>query len=168
MQPNFNPAKIRLVISIGNPDKEYNNTYHNAGFFFIDYLKEKKPAISNFQFLISKTDVFMNESGGFVKKMLKKKGVKPEALLVIHDDSDLNLGSFKLSFGRGSAGHKGAESVIRTLGTKDFWRLRIGIRPIVGRRKKAGEFVLKKISAKDKKTLESVFAEIIPQVQNSR
>jgi len=110
----------------------------------------------------------MNESGGFVKKMLRKKGVRPEALLVIHDDSDLNLGSFKLSFGRGSAGHKGAESVIRTLGTKDFWRLRIGIRPIVGRRKKAGEFVLKKISAKDKKTLESVFAEIIPQVQNSR
>ena len=122
----------------------------------------------------------MNESGGFVKKMLKKKGVKPEALLVIHDDSDLNLGSFKFSFGRGSAGHKGAESVIRTLGTKDFWRLRIGIRPIgpispiglIGliarRRKKAGEFVLRKISAKDKKTLESVFAEIIPQVQNSR
>ena len=168
MQLNFNPAKIRLVIGIGNPDKEYNNTYHNAGRLFVDFLEEKLPD-NKYQAL--NTNCFMNESGGFVKKTLRKKGVKPEALLVIHDDSDLNLGSFKFSFGRGSAGHKGAESVIRTLGTKDFWRLRIGIRPVgpIGlRRKKAEEFVLRKISAKDKKTLESVFAEIIPQVQNSR
>jgi len=175
MGTDFNPAKIKLVIGLGNPDKSYENTYHNAGFLFIEYLKEKKPAISNFQFLISKSNAFMNASGGFVKKALKKNGLKPEALLLAHDDSDLNLGNFKFSFGRGSAGHKGVESVVKAIGSKNFWRLRIGIRPIspIGpikrtkadlpaeaRRAKAGAFVLKRISAKDKGVLEKVFETI--------
>lgn len=178
MEIEFNPAKIKPIIGLGNPDKEHENTYHNAGFLFIEYLKEKKPAISNFpaspagrQFLISKSSVFMNASGGFVKKALQKTGARPEELLLVHDDSDLALGNFKFSFGRGSAGHKGVESVIRALGTKNFWRLRIGIRPIgpiglIGqiRRKKAGDFVLKKISKKDKKVLEKTFGEILPRL----
>lgn len=97
-----------------------------------------------------------------MKKALKKHGAKPEEVLIVHDDSDIALGNFKLSFGRGSAGHKGVESIINALGTKNFWRLRLGIRPqerggLEAARKKAEEFVLRKISAKDRKTLGEVF-----------
>lgn len=112
----------------------------------------------------------MNLSGGFVKKVLKKRGLKSEELLVVHDDSDLELGRYKVSFGRGSAGHKGAESVIKALGTKNFSRLRVGIRKNEsGIRQKAEKLVLKKISRKDKRTLEETFAEIaliLPESSN--
>ncbi len=164
------PQNIKLVIGLGNPGKEYEKTYHNVGFLFIDYLI-KNLQIFNFQFSILKplkTDVYMNESGGFVAKTLKKRGIKPEEILIAHDDSDIEIGKYKISFGRGSAGHNGVESIIKSLKTKNFWRLRIGIRPPVrisprqvrvSQRAKASAFVLKKISKKDLEILEKVFDE---------
>ncbi len=166
--------KIRLIIGLGNPGKEYQNTYHNVGFLFVDYLKNS-PLTSNFSPL--KSNVYMNESGSFVARELKKRGLKPEALLIAHDDSDIELSKFKLSFGRGAAGHKGAESVIKALKTEDFWRFRIGIRPEAknekgeAKRLKAGEFVLKKITAAHARTLKQVFEEgakrLVQSIQNS-
>ena len=104
----------------------------------------------------------MNLSGMFVKKMLKKSGAKPEQILIVHDDSDIEIGKYKLSFGRGAAGHHGVENIQATIKTKKFWRLRIGIRPqppysLKLRRIKAEKFVLKKITGADKKLLEKVF-----------
>lgn len=160
--------RIKLIIGLGNPDKKYENTYHNVGFLFIDYLKENQQ-IFNFpalpagrQFSIFKSTEYMNTSGKFAAKELKKSGAKPEELLIVHDDSDLALGSFKLQFGRGAAGHHGIENIQAALKTKDFWRLRIGIRPAsenppAGGRQKAEKFVLKKITAADKKILEATF-----------
>ena len=102
----------------------------------------------------------MNESGNFVKKEIKKRNLPPSALLVVQDDSDIAIGAYKLSFDRGAAGHKGVASIVKALGTEKFWRLRIGIRPKNAKaRAKAGEFVLKKISAGDKKELAAVFEE---------
>ena len=86
----------------------------------------------------------MNRSGAFVEKTLNKHKIKPEELIVVHDDSDIELGKYKISFGRGSAGHNGVQSIINTLKTKDFWRLRIGIGKISDQKTKAEEFVLKK------------------------
>lgn len=168
---------VRLIIGLGNPDPEYANTYHNIGFLAVDYLS-KNPPISNYQLPITKSDVYMNESGKFVAKEIKKAGAKPEELLVVHDDSDIELGKYKLSFGRGAAGHHGVESVQTTLKTKNFWRLRIGIRPAekkslpAGRqapekRLKAGDFVLKKITPADKKILEKTFEEIVAKLDQS-
>ncbi len=151
---------IKIIIGLGNPGKEYEKTYHNVGFLAVNYLA-KNPPISNFQFSISKllkSDVFMNESGGFVAKMLKKQGVKPENLLIVHDDSDIEIGKYKISFDRGSAGHNGVESIIKSLKTKNFWRLRIGIRPQKSKQK-AEKFVLKKIDKKNLEILEKVFEE---------
>ena len=172
---------IKLIIGLGNPGKEYERTYHSAGFLFVDYLI-KNPSISNFHppasggGLISKplkSDVYMNESGKFVKKALQKYQIKPEEILITHDDSDIEIGKYKISFGRGSAGHNGVESIIKALKTKNFWRLRVGIRKKTGlpadlsakaqrataeaRQVKAGEIVLKKISKKDLEILEDVF-----------
>ena len=188
----LSPKTIKLIIGLGNPGRKYENTYHNAGFLFVDYLQNGKWQMANGPLRRSdseaskwlKSNVYMNESGGFVKKALKQHGAKPEELLVAHDDSDIELGKFKLSFGRGSAGHKGVESTIKVLGTKNFWRLRIGIRPtadkrgpsarinadgISGNRRKnprksawlkAEKFVLKKIALRDKKILEETFEKI--------
>src|SRR3989344_4086907 len=117
---------FKLIIGLGNPDSKYKNTYHNVGHLFIEYLNNY-PLTPNPYTL--KSDVYMKESGKFVKKAMKKDGIKPEALLVAHDDSDIEIGNYKLSFDRGPAGHHGIESIINALGTKKFWRLRIGIRP---------------------------------------
>ncbi len=154
--PKVNP-EIKLIIGLGNPDKKYEKTYHNVGFLVVGYL-DKKPPNSN----LLKSDVFMNQSGNFVKKALKKYGVKPEELMIVHDDADIELGKYKLSFARNSAGHKGAQSIIDSLGTKDFWRLRIGIGKKAGlpRKAKAGDFVLKKITKSDWEILQKTFSEI--------
>lgn len=148
---DFNPSKIKLVIGLGNPDKQYDKTYHNVGHLFVDYISGDA----------QKTDVYMNESGKYVKKAIKKSGIKSEELLIAHDDSDLEIGKYKIDFGRGAAGHHGIESIQQNLKTNDFWRLRIGIRPANETiRQKAEEFVLKKISAADMATLNKVFQEV--------
>lgn len=108
--------------------------------------------------IIAKNEGFMNESGNSAVKILKKIGGQPEKLLVIHDDSDIALGKYKLSTDRNSAGHKGIEDIINKIGSKKFWRLRIGIRP-KEEEGKALDFVLKKISKENRDILEKVFEE---------
>src|SRR3989344_1057370 len=137
MQKNY--PKFKLVMGLGNPDKKYEKTYHNAGFIFIDGLTKKEKAgwekIKTFEFckldgvIFAKTLVYMNSSGMAAKEALSYFKLKPEAMLVIHDDSDIYIGSYKLVHGRGAGGHHGVESIIESLGTKNFWRLRIGVRP---------------------------------------
>ncbi len=149
--------ELKIIVGLGNPDPKYENTYHNVGFLFLDFLGKGV-----------KSGVYMNESGKFVAKEIKKAGTKPGELLLAHDDSDIALGNYKFSFGRGAAGHHGVESVQATLKTKDFWRLRIGIRPPQKEgeeRMKALDFVLKKISPADKAVLEKVFAEIAEKLK---
>jgi PTH1 family peptidyl-tRNA hydrolase len=181
--------KVKLVIGLGNPGKEYEKTYHNVGFLAINYLVamslrgakrgsnpiNKKIASVAFGDLamtpLLKSDVFMNQSGNFVKATLKKYKIRPEELLIIHDDSDIELGKYKLCFGRGSAGHKGVQSIIDALNTKNFWRLRIGIRHELTQNKrrvartKASELVLKKITKRDLEILEKVFEEILNNLE---
>ena len=149
-----NPCKIRLIIGLGNPDKKYGKTYHNIGVLFIEYLAENGYADAE----LVKSNAFMNQSGPMVAKLLRKSGVKPKEILVAHDDSDIELGKYKVCFGRGSAGHKGVESIINSLSTKNFWRLRIGIgkKP----KAKAEELVLKKIGKNDWEILQKTFSTI--------
>ena len=92
--------------------------------------------------------------------LLEEKKLKSEEFLVVHDDSDIALGRYKLSFDRSSGGHKGVQSIIDALGTQAFWRLRIGIRkpPAVGeKRKRAEELVLESIASEDEAVLSAVF-----------
>ncbi len=149
----INPETIKSIIGLGNPGKQYENTYHNIGQLFIQYLKKELP-ITNYQLLV--TNSFMNESGPAVAKLMKKNGAKPHQIIIVHDDSDLELGKFKIQYNKNSAGHKGVESIIQSLGTKEFWRLRLGIRKPQDK-SKAEKFVLKKITAEGKKELEKTF-----------
>jgi len=148
-------SKIKAIIGLGNPSLEYQDTYHNAGYIIIDSLLSSKKNLKEYKdfsyfkdknYIFSKTLTFMNESGKAIKNFIDFFKLSPDEILIIHDDSDLIIGSHKISFGKNSAGHKGVESIIKTLKTKDFWRLRIGIRKDESKRAKAEKFVLKKIS----------------------
>ena len=174
--------KIKAVIGLGNPSEEYLQTYHNIGRLFVDFLAEEKefdsPSKKNFEFfkspisinqplhphksadglILIKPLLYMNESGKAIKEAVKYFGLKPEEIIIAHDDSDMVIGNHKLSFDQSSGGHKGIQSIIDALETQKFWRIKIGIRPQNEKnRKKAGEFVLKKISKKDSVILENIF-----------
>ncbi|MBI2075472.1 MAG: aminoacyl-tRNA hydrolase [Candidatus Harrisonbacteria bacterium] len=148
---------FKLIIGLGNNDAEYRNTYHNVGHLFVDAARETHP-----EYHAEKNDGYMNEAGASVKKIMREYNARPEETLLVHDDSDLILGTYKFSVARGSAGHKGVKSVFDTVKSNAFPRLRIGIRPQPrtkdAPRKKAEEFVLKTISAANKKILTDVFA----------
>lgn len=180
MNNAFTTNKIKIITGLGNPGKEYAQTYHNVGGLYIEHLggflgydaKKLKTAkkfeyVKTEKMILVRSTSFMNESGGSVMAALKYFKEKPDRLVVVHDDSDLELGTYKISLGQGAAGHNGVLSVMQTLGTKDFWRIRIGIRnqsQTTGVREKAMEFVLKKINPAAKKTLKQVFAEIDAEI----
>jgi PTH1 family peptidyl-tRNA hydrolase len=116
-----------LIAGLGNPGEKYETFRHNVGARIVsEFIKGK---ILAERIKIYLPSVFMNESGRALKALLAKEKIAPRRLLAVHDDSDIFFGKFKLSFGSRSAGHRGAESVIQSLDTKDFWRLRIGIQP---------------------------------------
>lgn len=152
--------KIKAVIGLGNEGAEYAHTYHNAGQIIQAELQRYADANPEASGLIFFTPSgFMNNIGLPVKKFLKTHNLSADQLLIIHDDSDQALGSFKLTSGGGSGGHKGIENIIQQLKTEEFWRLKIGIRdPNEQSRKKAGEFVLRNLSPSDQEK----FAQIAP------
>ncbi len=134
-----------LIVGLGNPGKKYKNTRHNFGFQVIDALK-----IKNEKIILFKPQTFMNESGQAVKKLIAKHQLPISNLLVVHDDIDLPLGTIKLVKNRGAAGHKGVQSIIDALGTKDFHRLRLGIRPEIKPRN-VDKFVLQEFTKTENK-----------------
>ena len=168
---------IRLILGLGNPGKEYEGTRHNtgreavlyfakrAGFPKFEYEKKSNSLTSKHKLLISLPETFMNKSGSAAAKLVKpKKELKD--LVVLHDDLDLPLGRFKISYGKNSGGHKGVESVMRALKTKNFVRVRIGISPknkpaqkeilkfIIGKFKPSESEILKKVFKKIAEALE--------------
>lgn len=132
---------MHLIVGLGNPGEEYENTRHNIGWEVLELLSKdlewehSKNAkswyahtkIGKEKVELLKPTTFMNKSGSAVAYASKKHKVKPENIIVVHDDMDLPLGKMRVVFGRGSGGHKGVESVKRAIKTNDFIRLRLGI-----------------------------------------
>lgn len=110
-----------IVVGLGNPGEEYASTRHNTGRLAVAYLEKKELKGVKFVHL----ETFMNKSGSGVAKAIKSKKAA-EKLVVIYDDLDLPLGTMKVSYNRGSGGHKGVESIIKALKTEAFIRIRIG------------------------------------------
>ncbi len=115
---------MKLIVGLGNPGEKYKNNRHNVGFMFVDYMA---PIIQDKSILLVKPPDFMNLSGKTVTQMFKKHKLKVADLVVVHDDLDIPLGKFKIQKGTGPLLHNGIESVEKSIGTKDFWRVRIGI-----------------------------------------
>jgi PTH1 family peptidyl-tRNA hydrolase len=164
----MNQMLLQLFVGLGNPDKKLLVTRHNIGFWFLDSLSKKL----NRDFVYSKkfdSDIFINEynnqeftmmkpmsyinnSGVPIKKFIKNKNIKPDNILVIYDDIDLAVGKIRLKNGGGSGGHKGLNSIVEQLGSKNFWRLRIGIGKPEDKNKTV-EYVLGKPSKRDKEII---------------
>lgn len=134
-----------ILVGLGNPGDEYKNTRHNAGrmvlervlsdFSCDDWKENKKNKALISKGMIGKQKItlvmpetFMNKSGEAIKSLVKSPK-QAEKMIVVHDDLDLPIGVMKISFNRGSGGHKGLESVIKAVKTEKFTRIRIGISP---------------------------------------
>lgn len=114
-----------LVFGLGNNRKEYQKTRHNFGHIVVESLLEKD--LFNSNVIIKTNEGFMNNCGIGLKKLVDYYKIKPENILVIYDDMDIDFGDVKLDYNRSSAGHHGVESIIDTLKTQEFYRLRLGI-----------------------------------------
>lgn len=174
--------KIHLIVGLGNPGTDYANTYHNAGMVALGAMvaslfPDSTPRWETHKKLFTHTRAgnwifvqpltFMNVSGAAVREAARKFSVPPERIIVLHDDSDLPLGEWKIARARGAAGHHGVESVIAALGTNDFTRVRIGIRPPSEiTRKKAEEFVLKRITKSAATTLQKVVQAVTEKLRS--
>ncbi len=162
-----------IVVGLGNPGEEYAHTRHNVGKMTAEFASTKVKVGAKFIFL----ETFMNKSGSAVSKFVKNKA-SAKKLIIIHDDMDLPLGTTRISYNRGSGGHRGVESIIRALKTKDFTRLRIGISPatpsgklkkpkgekavldfILGKFKPSEELVFKKICKTSSEIIETIISE---------
>lgn len=178
-----------VVTGLGNPGQEYENTRHNAGRMAVMQFakqadapawKEDKKSQSLTTGTTIKTtllalqlpNTYMNKSGLAVSKLVK--GVKAaEKLIVVYDDLDLPIGKIKLSFDRGSGGHKGIESIMTALKTKKFTRIRIGISPhtAAGKIKKpdsdsvVDDFILKKFKPSELDELKKVFKRVSEAIE---
>ena len=146
-----------LVVGLGNPGREYARNRHNAGSMVVDELARRHGGTWKSKFNGQFTDVridshkvgllkpetYMNESGRSVQAAAKFFKVEPDAVLVVHDEGDFDLGRLQARLGGGLAGHNGLRSIAQHLGTQDFMRLRIGVgRPERGDRRSLADFVL--------------------------
>ncbi len=136
-------ATIRLIVGLGNPGHEYESTRHNAGFRWVDefarlqkldFRSEAKfhglmarGQLLGHEMLLLKPQTFMNVSGRAVGALAQFYKIVPAEILVVHDELDLPPGVARLKMGGGHGGHNGLKDIIAHLGTKDFWRLRLGI-----------------------------------------
>lgn len=169
-----------IIVGLGNPGEEYTNTRHNTGRIALEsFLKTNdfpeletdraskalisEEKIGKNKFTVIFPETFMNKSGESLKKLaLSEK--KAKSLIVVQDDLDLPIGRFKISFNRGSGGHRGVESIIKVIKTEAFIRIRVGISPLnakgVAKKPVGGEAVEKhilgKFSEKEMSTLKKV------------
>lgn len=134
---------IKLFVGLGNPGPEYEDTRHNAGFWWVDAVaRDAKVQLvpeRSYHGLVARTQIagqtvwllqpqtFMNLSGKSVSALARFFKIAPEEILVVHDELDVPPGQAKLKFGGGHAGHNGLRDIHAQLGTGDYWRLRLGI-----------------------------------------
>lgn len=179
---------MHYIVGLGNPGEEYKLSRHNVGRIVVGAfmkfaarngeiselkLNKKIKALvaagemdgEKFQIIFPET--FMNKSGFSVKPLITSKK-KAEKLIVVHDDIDLALGKYKISFGKGSGGHKGVESIMRAVKTKDFVRIRVGVSPSTPKgklKKPKGEkmidFIIGNFKPNESKTLTAISKKIV-------
>ncbi len=156
---------MKLIVGLGNPGASYVNTRHNAGFFVVTELDNQKLPRD---FVVKRSDVFMNDSGTSIKKLVEKYNLDLSNLYIIHDDLDIKLGEYKIQFGKGPKDHNGIKSVDEALGTDQYWHVRIGVdnRPLDGR-PMGIEYVLENFTDEEKETLNKVIKEVCKKLVTS-
>lgn len=153
-----------LVVGLGNPGTRYEYTRHNAGARAVEKLARRLEArmrstrsvawvgearAHGARLFLARPQTYMNESGRAVAALAALKGLSPESIIVVHDEIDLPAGSLKVKQGGGSAGNRGIESVVRALGSRDFYRVRIGVGRPPHPLQQPADFVLEQLSKQD-------------------
>jgi len=173
-----------IIVGLGNPGKEYEKTRHNAGRNAVELMAKNegfdkvvfnkkanalmaRGALGSKDVIVVLPETMMNMSGKAVSAFVKSPKAAKN-LLVVHDDLDLPLGTIKMVFARGSSGHKGVESVMRAIKTKDFARIRIGVAP-VGKKNQAKklkdeEKVIKHVLGKWKPGEKAAFKKVLKKI----
>ena len=176
---------IRLVVGLGNPGKEYERTRHNAGFWLVErYAAAQSIALRKdpkFQALVGRLEAgaagggpawlllpqsFMNASGRPVQMLAGFFKIRPEEILVVHDELDFAPGVARIKQGGGIAGHNGLKDISQRIASHDYWRLRIGIgHP--GDKDAVADYVLHKPSAEDKAAIDQAIErslQVLPEM----
>lgn len=163
------------IIGLGNPDKQYLNTYHNMGFLALDYFAEKhnikftknkfksvygEGNINNEKIVLLKPSTYMNLSGQAVCEIIRKLKIPVENIFVVYDDVDLPFGTVRIRKEGGAGTHNGMKSIIDKIGSNKFPRLRIGIND---KYYNLSDYVLSVISKEKKDILEK---DVFPKVEN--
>jgi peptidyl-tRNA hydrolase, PTH1 family len=161
-----------LIAGLGNPGPEYAGNRHNAGFMCADDIAARAGArfkrdrsrsqiftavVAGVPVVVAKPMTFMNLSGGPVASLCRFLKIPPARVIVIHDELDLPFGTVRLKFGGGDNGHNGLRSVSASLGSRDYYRVRIGIDRPPGRMD-AADYVLRDFSAAERKELPEVIS----------
>lgn len=173
---------MKLIVGLGNPGKEYDNTRHNVGFMVIDELlkRSKNPKlkekfnglfyeydVSGNKIILLKPQSYINLSGEVISKYIKYYNINVEDIIIINDDMDLDLGKYKLKPAGSSAGHNGLKSIEQNLKTDEYKRLKIGISN--DKNIEARNYVLGKFSQEESKIIKDVVfktADIIEEYLN--
>ena len=178
---------MKLIIGLGNPDKQYEKTRHNLGQkIILDYVKaycntplqEKTKLLAkvveckggpmcppNQKTIFAISTGYMNNSGLTVQKIAQFYKISPQDIYVIHDDLDLQTGDYRIQFNRGPAGHNGIKSIIENLGTQEFHRIRLGI----GKPQNnipVEDYVLQNFSKTEIDTLNSIISKLFKEIDN--
>lgn len=174
---------MKLIVGLGNPGEKYGRTRHNVGFMLVDRIlstlgrevkweeNDKFKALTykslEKDLLIAKPQTFMNESGLSVSALSLFYKILPSEIYVIHDDLDLRLGEYKTQKGIGPKLHYGIASIEEKLGTKDFWRVRIGVDNRDPQNRTPGEeYVLQTFTDEELKVLDSEMNSLLVNSEN--
>lgn len=176
---------MKLVVGLGNPGKKYEKTRHNAGFVVLDAVQKQLAKIdqmsawkldksfnamiaeghvSGNKVIMAKPLTFMNRSGDAVSLIKQYYKIDNRDILVVHDDKDIELGEVKYQWNRGHAGQNGIRSIIQMIGTKEFYRLRVGVKTPLLDKKDTATFVLGKFGFTDKLKLRDVMRQSIDEI----
>lgn len=138
---------MKLIVGLGNPGDKYENSRHNLGFFVLESFLQKEEklkktfwteekkfkalthqiTLNDVKIILLKPTTFMNDSGIAVQSYASFYKIKPEDIVIVHDELDLPLGKIRIRFGGSAGGHNGVNSIIERLGTDKFLRIRLGI-----------------------------------------
>ena len=159
---------LKVIAGLGNPGQQYSKTRHNAGFWFLEGLAAQAGvtwvfesrfegrvaalSIAGGRVFLLQPQTYMNHSGRALGKLVRYYKVYPEEILVVHDELDFGPGLIKLKKAGGHAGHNGLRDIIAHLGSRDFYRMRVGIGRPEGM-KKVSDYVLSEPSAQDKQAI---------------
>jgi len=181
---------IRLIVGLGNPGPEYEETRHNAGFWLVDNLANSLPGTrlqrdSRYNAMLAKTSIngqdvwllepltFMNRSGQSVGALARFFKIAADEVLVVHDELDLMPGIARLKKGGSAGGHNGLKDITAALGTQDYWRLRLGIgHPrSLNLQQQVADFVLHRPRREDQDLIEQAIDKsllVMPQIVDGK